>query len=71
MAPAELEALLLEHPDINDVGVVGIPDTEAGELPRAYVVRREHSGLTEQHIMDYVNGKSLNNISWIMSMVSH
>ncbi|THH08646.1 hypothetical protein EW145_g2565 [Phellinidium pouzarii] len=37
--PAELEAILLLHPDISDAGVVGIESqAEATELPRAYVV---------------------------------
>jgi acyl-coenzyme A synthetase/AMP-(fatty) acid ligase len=37
--PADLEATLLNHPDIADAGVVGIySDEQATELPRAYVV---------------------------------
>lgn len=37
--PADLEALLLSHPRVDDVGVIGITDIErATELPRAYVV---------------------------------
>ncbi|OCF37159.1 AMP-binding protein [Kwoniella heveanensis CBS 569] len=37
--PAELEALLLTHPEVTDVGVIGIySKAEATELPRAYVV---------------------------------
>jgi acyl-CoA synthetase (AMP-forming)/AMP-acid ligase II len=36
--PAELEALLVTHPDVADVAVIGVPDDEAGELPKAYVV---------------------------------
>ncbi|GJE91445.1 acyl--CoA ligase [Phanerochaete sordida] len=39
--PAELESVLLQHPDIVDVGVVGVTDeAEATELPRAYVVHK-------------------------------
>ena len=38
--PAELEALLITHPNIDDVAVIGVPDLEAGELPKAFVVRR-------------------------------
>jgi long-chain acyl-CoA synthetase len=40
IAPAELEAVVLEHPDIADCGVVGIRDAEAGEIPKAYIVPR-------------------------------
>ncbi len=36
--PAELEALLLEHPKISDAAVLGRPDEEAGEVPIAFVV---------------------------------
>jgi acyl-CoA synthetase (AMP-forming)/AMP-acid ligase II len=38
VAPAELEALLITHPDVADCAVIGIPDEEAGELPKAFVV---------------------------------
>lgn len=38
MAPAELEGLLLDHPDVSDVCVVGIPDDYSGELPLAFIV---------------------------------
>ncbi|MBV9358050.1 MAG: 4-coumarate--CoA ligase family protein, partial [Chloroflexi bacterium] len=40
VAPAELEALLLSHPDVADAAVIPIPDEEAGEVPKAFVVRR-------------------------------
>lgn len=38
MPPAELESLLLQHPDVADAAAIGVPGTEATELPRAYVV---------------------------------
>jgi 4-coumarate--CoA ligase len=38
VAPAELEALLLTHPCIADVAVIGRPDQRDGEVPVAYVV---------------------------------
>jgi acyl-CoA synthetase (AMP-forming)/AMP-acid ligase II len=37
--PAELEALIITHPAVGDVAVIGVPDEEAGELPKAYVVQ--------------------------------
>jgi acyl-coenzyme A synthetase/AMP-(fatty) acid ligase len=40
VSPAELEALLLTHPEIIDAAVIPILDEEAGELPKAYVVTR-------------------------------
>jgi long-chain acyl-CoA synthetase len=40
IAPAELEAALLEHPDIEDCGVTGVPDEDAGEAPKAFIVPR-------------------------------
>jgi len=41
VAPAEVEAVLLEHPAVRDCGVVARPDTDAGEIPCAFVVLRE------------------------------
>ena len=39
VAPAELEGLLISHPKINDVAVVGVYNKEqATEVPRAYIV---------------------------------
>jgi acyl-CoA synthetase (AMP-forming)/AMP-acid ligase II len=43
VAPAEVEALLLEHPAVRDCGVVGRADATAGEIPVAFVVLREGS----------------------------
>ncbi|CEL63170.1 hypothetical protein RSOLAG1IB_05210 [Rhizoctonia solani AG-1 IB] len=41
VAPAELEGYLLDHPWIDDVGVIGFPDEYSGELPLAFVVLSE------------------------------
>jgi acyl-CoA synthetase (AMP-forming)/AMP-acid ligase II len=41
VAPAEVEALLLEHPAVRDCGVVGRADLAAGEIPVAFIVLRE------------------------------
>ena len=41
VAPAEVEAVLLEHPAVRDCGVIGRPDAEAGEIPCAFVVLRD------------------------------
>jgi len=41
IAPAEVEAVLLEHPAVREAGVVGRPDATAGEVPVAFVALRE------------------------------
>lgn len=38
VAPAELEAVLLTHPDVLDAAVIGVEDASAGEVPKAFVV---------------------------------
>jgi 4-coumarate--CoA ligase len=52
--PAELEALLISHPKIADCAVIGIPDEEAGELPKAFVVPVPDSGLTVEEVQAHV-----------------
>jgi acyl-CoA synthetase (AMP-forming)/AMP-acid ligase II len=50
--PAELEALLLSHPSIGDAAVVPMPDQEAGELPKAFVVLKKEA--TPDEIIKFV-----------------
>jgi 4-coumarate--CoA ligase len=38
VAPAEIEALLVSHPDVADAAVVGLPDADCGEVPVGFVV---------------------------------
>lgn len=52
--PAELEDLLLKHPGIQDAAVIGVPDEDAGELPRAYVVPKPDQTLTEKDVSTFV-----------------
>ncbi|CAH2056388.1 unnamed protein product, partial [Iphiclides podalirius] len=54
VAPAELEALLLRHPGVRDVGVVALPDETAGEVPLAFVVPQPGSALTEAELQKFV-----------------
>src|SRR5712691_403868 len=57
IAPAELESLLMEHPAVMDSAVIGIPDDEAGELPKGYVVIRKGFEVTPDDILTFANGK--------------
>jgi acyl-CoA synthetase (AMP-forming)/AMP-acid ligase II len=52
--PAELEALLIGHPGVADAAVIPKKDEEAGEIPKAFVVRVEATVIDEAGVMDYV-----------------
>jgi 4-coumarate--CoA ligase len=53
VAPAELEAILLEHPQISDAAVVGVT-INGGEVPRAYVVLREGAEGDDKKIQEWL-----------------
>nr|QLM00649.1 4-coumarate-CoA ligase-like 1 [Ziziphora clinopodioides subsp. bungeana] len=57
VAPAELEELLLTHPEIVDAAVIGLPDAVAGEIPVAYVVRSSISSLTAEEVHQFIAEK--------------
>jgi acyl-CoA synthetase (AMP-forming)/AMP-acid ligase II len=48
VAPAELEALLLDHPDVQDAAVIGVPTNDGQELPRAYIVPQDPKRATPE-----------------------
>jgi 4-coumarate--CoA ligase len=53
VAPAEIEHILMAHPDIRDAAVIGEPHSEFGEVPVAYVVLRPGAALTAEALIDY------------------
>jgi long-chain acyl-CoA synthetase len=54
IGPAELEAVLLEHPAVGDCAVVGKPDSVAGEIPKAYVSLRGGAKATAEELIKFV-----------------
>ena len=59
IAPAELEAVLRRHSGVVDCAVVGKPDSEAGEIPKAFIVLRNKnkSEVNAEDIMNFVRAQ--------------
>jgi len=51
--PAEIENILLSHPDIKDAAVIGEFHPEYGEVPIAYVVLRDKASVVPEAIIQY------------------
>jgi long-chain acyl-CoA synthetase len=57
IAPAELEAVVWQHPDVADCAVIGVPDPEAGEIPKAYVVPQSGRDIQIGSLAEWVNSR--------------
>ncbi len=55
--PSEVEDMMLEHPKIKDLVIVGIPDELKGEAPKALIQLKEGQTATEEEIRDYCKGR--------------
>jgi long-chain acyl-CoA synthetase len=55
IAPAEVEAVLFKHPAVADCAVIGKPDEEAGEIPKALVMLRPGEDVSAEVLMDFVS----------------
>jgi acyl-CoA synthetase (AMP-forming)/AMP-acid ligase II len=51
--PAEVERVLIEHPAVVEVSVIGIPDSKWGEQVKAVVVVADDAVLTETELVTY------------------
>jgi fatty-acyl-CoA synthase len=52
--PIELENILIQHPDIEAVGVIGIPDQEFGQRLKAVIQRKPHSSLDPSILLSWL-----------------
>jgi fatty-acyl-CoA synthase len=57
VAPGEIEAFLMSHPDVAQAFVVGVPDPKLNEAPVAYAILREGALLTEEGLRAFCRGK--------------
>jgi 4-coumarate--CoA ligase len=67
VAPAELEDLLLGHPQVEDVAVLSVPDDYSGEKPKAFVVKKSNAPSDEEvgkKLLQYVKDKKVRH-KWI------
>lgn len=60
MAPAELEEVLLGHPDVELAQVVGIPDARLGEVAVAFCTVRADAGADEAALLDWLRPRVAN-----------
>ena len=57
ISPEEVENVLHAHPKIEEAAVIGIPDPEWGQEPRAVVVTKKQEEATAEEIMDYCRSR--------------
>ncbi|CAG4959570.1 unnamed protein product [Parnassius apollo] len=57
VAPAELESVLKEHPDILDAAVIGVPDAKLGEVPKAFVVVKDGCKQDSTNVKKFVEDR--------------
>lgn len=55
--PAEVEAVLIDHPKIEDVAIIGVPDEKWGETGKAFIVCKKGKTITKEEVRSFLNGK--------------
>lgn len=54
---ADIEVMLLKHPEVIDAAVIGVPSDQWGESPMALAVRAPGARVTAEEIRDWANGQ--------------
>jgi fatty-acyl-CoA synthase len=57
VAPGEIEAFLMSHPEVDQAFVVGVPDARTNEAAAAYVIPKEGARLTEAALLAFCRGR--------------
>ncbi len=57
IAPAEIEAVLMSHPAVDEVAVVGVPSEEWGQTVKAFVVVRKGASVNEQELSEFCRSR--------------
>lgn len=53
----EVEQIILTHPKISEVAVVGVPDSKWGEAVKAFVKMKQGESMTEEELIEFCKGR--------------
>lgn len=57
IGPEEIEVELAEHPAVQEVGVIGVPDEVRGQIAKAFVVLKAGANATPEELIEFLKGK--------------
>ena len=57
ISPVEIERILIDHPEVDDAAVIGVPDEEWGERVRALIVLAPGKSISRSRLIEDVHSK--------------
>ncbi|MBZ5647357.1 MAG: acyl-CoA synthetase [Acidobacteriia bacterium] len=57
IGPEEIEVTLAEHPAVQDVGIIGVPDEVRGQIAKAFVVLKPGTSVKPEELIEWCRGK--------------